>query len=124
MSKPKYKDRGQPKPEQPVTVDRPRMFPELTLEQMYDTRVGLTQTAVFTNNHIHRLSQNPQIVEAMGISERNLGLHLAHLTITYRTLMELAYFLGEDIETTESNQTLNIVTGPTLVDSNGNPLIN
>jgi hypothetical protein len=124
MSKPKYRDRNQEKPKQPVTVDRPRMFPELTLEQMHDARIGLTQSMVFANNQIQRLYQNPQIVAAMGISERNLALHLAHLTITHRTLQELAYFLSEDIDTTESNTTLNIVTGPTLVDANGNPLVN
>jgi hypothetical protein len=124
MSKPKYKERGQEKPKDPIQVDRQRMFPELTLDQMKDARIGLTQSMIFANNHIQRLYQNPQIVAAMGISERNLALHLAHLTITHRTLQEMAYFLSEDIDTTESNQTLNIVTGPTLVDANGNPLVN
>jgi len=122
MSKPKHEDRGKPK--EPITVNRERIYPEYGIDQLYSARVGLTQGAVFVNNQIHRLSNNPQIVAAMGIDDRDLPLHLAHLTISYRTLQSLAFIVGEDIKTAEANTSLSVLTGPTLVDAHGNPLVN
>ena len=107
-------------PKSPPTV-KPRVYPQLDVQQLADANRGLGQAMVWANNHIRAL-QDPAMVAAMGISEENLSLFLAHMVITYRTLRELAYFVQEDLQTARSTETLLATTGPVLLGPDGQPI--